>query len=112
MDNLDPVDLWGGRLPFRYFRVRPEVEDVGDPECFELRFAWLVGVSSRPDCGSDKAHTLPCYARDLTGPVYQRRLRDEGWISSLVRTEVSDIEYAVDCDEGRLLEPCFDIVLV
>ena len=45
VNNLYPIDLWGWRLPFCHLRVRPEVEDVGDPECFELRFAWLVGVS-------------------------------------------------------------------
>ena len=39
MDHLDPVDLWDWGLPFRHLRVRSEVEDMGDPERLELRFA-------------------------------------------------------------------------
>ena len=39
MDDLNPIDLWDWRLPFRHLRVRSEVEDMGDPERLELRFA-------------------------------------------------------------------------
>lgn len=83
-----------------------------DPERLKLRFAWSIGVSFCLGCGRDKVYTLSCYARDLAGPVHQRGLCDEGWVSGLVRAEVSDVEDAIDCDEGWLVEPCSDIVLV
>lgn len=60
----------------------------------------------------DEVHTLFCYARNLPRPVHQRRLCGEGWVGGLVGAEVSDVEDAIDCDEGWLVEPCSDIALV
>jgi hypothetical protein len=39
VDDLDPIDMWDWGMPFCHLRVRSEVEDVGDPERLELRFA-------------------------------------------------------------------------
>jgi len=56
-----------------------------------------------PGCGGDGICTLCCYARDLPRPVHQRGLCGEGWVGGLVGAEVSDVEDAIDCDEGRLV---------
>lgn len=50
-NDLYPINLWDWRPPLCHLRVRSEVEDVGDPERLELRFAWLMRLSWHPDRG-------------------------------------------------------------